>query len=90
MWTRQRRKKKRERTYEHKAIEVARKHYDKQKQKAIHERRTFRGLQIVPTKSYYDDSQGHTPGEDNMVGFGFDIHPHVFFGAGTLLLSSSR
>jgi choline/glycine/proline betaine transport protein len=78
-------KKKRERTYEHKAIEVARKHYDKQKQKAIHERRTFRGLQIVPTKSYYDDSQGHTPGEDNMVGFGFDIHPHVFFGAGTLL-----
>lgn len=81
----QKKKKKRERTYERKAIEVARRHYEKQKQKAIHERRTFRGLQIVPTTSYYDDSRGHTPGEDNMVGFGFDIHPHVFFGAGALL-----
>ena len=64
---------------------MAKKHYEKQKRKAIHERRTFRGLQIVPTKSFYDDSRGHVPGEDNMVGYGFDIHPHVFFGAGTLL-----
>ncbi len=78
-------KKRREPTYERKAIEVAKKHYEKQKRKAIHERRTFRGLQIVPTKSFYDDSRGHVPGEDNMVGYGFDIHPHVFFGAGTLL-----
>ncbi|NCD26641.1 MAG: BCCT family transporter, partial [Deltaproteobacteria bacterium] len=78
--------KRKERTYERKAIELAKQHYEKQKQKAIHERRTFRGLQIVPTKSYYDDSQGHTPGEDNMVGYGFDIHPQVFFGAGILLV----
>ncbi|MGE4442792.1 MAG: BCCT family transporter [Desulfomicrobium sp.] len=78
-------KKRREPTYERKAIEVAKQHYEKQKRKAIHERRTFRGLQIIPTKSFYDDSRGHVPGEDNMVGYGFDIHPHVFFGAGTLL-----
>jgi choline/glycine/proline betaine transport protein len=69
--SKQKKKKKRERTYERKAIEVARQHYDKQKQKAIQERRSFSGLQIVPTKSYYDDSRGHTPGEDNIVGYGF-------------------
>lgn len=80
-------KKKRERTYEHKAVEVAREHYEKQKRKAISERQSFRGLQIVPTASYYDDSHGHTPGEDNWVGFGFDLHPYVSFGAGILLMA---
>jgi choline/glycine/proline betaine transport protein len=79
-------KKRREPTYERKAIEMAREHYEKQKQKAIHERRVFRGLQIIPTKAYYDDSLGHKPGEDNWIGYGFDVHPHVFFSAGTLLL----
>jgi choline/glycine/proline betaine transport protein len=83
--SKQKKKKRREPTYERKAIEVAKAHYEKQKSKAIHERRTFRGLQIIPTKSYYDDSRGHVPGEDNLVGYGFDIHPQVFFGAGTLL-----
>ena len=83
--SKQKKKKKRDRTYERKAIEVARQHYNNQMQKSINERRSFRGLQIVPTKSYYDDSRGHVPGEDNIVGYGFDIHPYVFFGAGTLL-----
>jgi choline/glycine/proline betaine transport protein len=84
--TRKKKKKKKELSYERKAIEIAREHWEKQKQKAIHERRTFRGLQIVPTKSYYDDSHGHKPGEDNWVGFGFDVHPQVSLGAGILLL----
>jgi len=81
-----RKKKKKELTYEHKAIEMAREHWEKQKEKAIHERRTFRGLQIIPTSSYYDDSRGHRPGENNWVGFGFDLHPQVSLVAGTLVL----
>ncbi|MBN2297960.1 MAG: BCCT family transporter [Deltaproteobacteria bacterium] len=79
-------KKRKERTYEHKAIEIAREHWESQKNKAIKERRTFRGLQIIPTATYYDESQGHKPGEDNWTGFGFDLHPQVFFAAGGLVL----
>ncbi|VBB46391.1 conserved membrane hypothetical protein [uncultured Desulfatiglans sp.] len=86
MTKKQRKKKKKELTYEHKAIEMAREHWEKQKEKAIHERRTFRGLQIIPTSSYYDDSRGHRPGENNWVGFGFDLHPQVSLVAGTLVL----
>jgi len=78
-------KKRKERTYEHKAIEIAREHWESQKNKAIKERRTFRGLQIIPTATYYDESQGHKPGEDNWTGFGFDLHPQVFFAAGGLV-----
>ena len=58
-------KKKKELTYQHKAIEMAREHYEKEKEKAIKERRTFRGLQIIPTASYYDGCHGHKPGEHN-------------------------
>ena len=79
-------KKKKELTYKRKAIEIAREQWEKQRDKAIHERRPFRGLQIIPTKSFYDDSHGHTPGENNWVGFGFDMHPYVSLGAGILLL----
>ncbi|MDT8271777.1 MAG: BCCT family transporter [Desulfomonilia bacterium] len=46
----------------------------------------FRGLQIIPTASYYDESHGHKPGENNWAGFGFDLHPQVFFAAGGLVL----
>ena len=35
-------------------MEMAREHWEAQKQKTIKERRTFEGLQIVPTASYYD------------------------------------
>jgi choline/glycine/proline betaine transport protein len=46
--------------------------------KAIKEREKFRGLQIRPTASFFDDDAEHKePGEDNWSGFGFDIHPHV-------------
>lgn len=79
-------KKRKELTYERKAIQMAREHYEKQKKKAIHERRTFRGLQIVPTASFYDESGGHKPGENNWTGYGFDLHPQVAVAAGGLVL----
>jgi choline/glycine/proline betaine transport protein len=78
--------KRRELTYERKAMEMAREHWEKQKKKAIRERRTFEGLQIVPTASYYDESHGHRPGENNWTGLGFDLHPQVSLTAGGLVL----
>ncbi len=82
---REKKKKRKELTYQHKAIEMAREHYEKQKKKAIQERRTFRGLQIVPTASFYDESEGHKPGENNWSGFGFDLHPQVSLTAAGLV-----
>ncbi|MFO8090361.1 MAG: BCCT family transporter [Desulfatiglandaceae bacterium] len=73
-------------TYQRKAMEMASEHWEKQKQKAIKERRTFRGLQIIPTASYYDESGGRKPGENNWAGFGFDLHPQVSLSAGGLVL----
>lgn len=78
--------KKKELTYENKAIEMAQNHWEKQRRKAIHERRTFSGLQIIPTASFYDESHGHKPGENNWKGFGFDLHPQVSLAAGGLVL----
>jgi choline/glycine/proline betaine transport protein len=86
MTKKQKKRKKKERTYQHKAIEMAREHWEKQAKKNIKERRTFRGLQIIPTSSYYDESEGHMPGENNWTGFGFDIHPQVSLAAGGLVL----
>jgi len=51
------------------------------RRKAVRERERFRGLQIRPTASFYDDAEQREPGQDNWVGFGFDIHPHVTFTA---------
>ena len=47
------------------------------REKAIREREKFRGLQIRPTASFFDDADAKEPGEDNWSGFGFDIHPQV-------------
>lgn len=77
---------KKERSYEHKAIEMAREQWEKEKKKAIHERRTFYGLQIIPTASFYDEARGHEPGEKNWKGFGFDLHPQVSIVAGGMVL----
>lgn len=73
-------------TYRQKAFEIAREHWEKQKQRAIKDRETFRGLQIVPKSTYYDDSQGHQVGETNWKGFGFDLHPQVSVTSGLLVL----
>jgi len=49
------------------------------REKAIRERERFVGLQLQPTASYEDDADGREPGDNNWVGFGFDVHPHVTF-----------
>jgi len=49
------------------------------RRKAVKERERFKGLQIRPTASFYDNAEKKEPGEDNWVGFGFDIHPQVTF-----------
>ena len=82
-----RKKKQKELTYEHKAIEMAKEHWAEQKEKAIKDRRTFMGLQIIPTASYYDEAKGHRPGENNWKRFGFDLHPQVSLAAAFLVLA---
>jgi len=47
------------------------------RRKAINNRDRFRGLQIRPTASIFDDAEKQEPGENNWTGFGFDIHPQV-------------
>lgn len=49
------------------------------RKKAIRNRERFSGLQIKPTASFYNDADEREPGEGNLVGYGFDIHPHVTF-----------
>lgn len=49
------------------------------RRKAIRNRAPFKGLQIRPTASLFDDSEKREPGEDNWAGYGFDLHPHVTF-----------
>ncbi|MCL7489568.1 MAG: hypothetical protein M8357_15480, partial [Desulfobulbaceae bacterium] len=43
------------------------------RRKAIRERPRFRGLQIKPTASIYDDAETREPGDGNWVGYGFDL-----------------
>jgi len=57
----------------------------KAREKAIKEREQFRGLQIRPTASFFDDADAKEPGEGNWSGFGFDIHPHVTFVSSLIL-----
>ncbi len=47
------------------------------RKRAIKKRPPFKGLQIRPTSSLFDDSNKKEPGEDNWSGYGFDLHPHV-------------
>nr|WP_320189721.1 BCCT family transporter [uncultured Desulfobacter sp.] len=56
------------------------------REKAIANRERFFGLQIKPTSSYYDDAEEREPGDRNLVGFGFDIHPHVTFTSTVILV----
>jgi choline/glycine/proline betaine transport protein len=56
------------------------------REKAIANRDRFFGLQIKPTSSYYDDAEEREPGDRNLVGFGFDIHPHVTFTSTAILV----
>ena len=55
------------------------------RKKAIRERRPFKGLQIRPTSSLFDEAGSQEPGENNWSRFGFDIHPHVTLISSALL-----
>ena len=57
------------------------------RRKAIKERERFRGLQIRPTASFYDEAERKEPGEGNWVGFGFDVHPKVTFFSAAILIA---
>lgn len=70
-----------------KLAEKLRKAEEEARKKAITKRRTFLGLQVEPTASYYDDAENKEPGEDNWVGFGFDLHPHVTFISSAILFT---
>lgn len=56
------------------------------RRKAIKERKPFKGLQIRPTASLFNDAGKKEPGEDNWEGFGFDINPQVTFTASAILI----
>jgi choline/glycine/proline betaine transport protein len=75
-----------EHTYQSKAIEMAREYLKKQQKKVLKERNPFFGLQIIPKYTYYDESKGHKPGENNWKKWGFDIHPQVSSIAGGLII----
>ncbi|HAE63124.1 MAG TPA: glycine/betaine ABC transporter [Eubacteriaceae bacterium] len=47
------------------------------RKKAVKNRKPFKGLQIRPTTSLFDEKDRQEPGENNWAGFGFDIHPQV-------------
>ncbi|HIG74836.1 MAG TPA: BCCT family transporter, partial [Bacteroidetes bacterium] len=55
------------------------------RQRAVENRAPFDGLQDTPSASYFDVSDRRTPGRDNWVGFGFDLHPQVTFFASALI-----
>ncbi len=57
------------------------------RKKAIRERPPFKGLQIRPTASLFDESGKQEPGENNWAGFGFDIHPQVTIVSSILLVA---
>jgi choline/glycine/proline betaine transport protein len=57
------------------------------RRKAVSERERFTGLQIRPTASIYDDAERKEPGEDNWVGYGFDLHPQVTFMSMAVLIT---
>ena len=54
--------------------------------KAIKNRRPFKGLQIRPTVSLFDEAGRQEPGENNWEGYGFDIHPQVTMFSALLLV----
>ena len=58
----------------------------KQEKKAIENRPSFKGLQIRPTVSLFDEEGKKEPGENNWEGYGFDLNPQVIFISSALLI----
>lgn len=55
------------------------------RKEAIKNREPFKGLQIMPTVSLFDEEGKEEIGERNWKGYGFDIHPEVTIPAFILL-----
>lgn len=71
--------KKNERTTKQDLAKKLKKAEKEARRKAIKERPPFKGLQIRPTVSLFDEEGRQEPGENNWSGFGFDMHPQVAF-----------
>ena len=58
---------------------------ERRREEAIHNRKSFEGLQIDPDIDFYPEVADREPGDRNIVRPGFDIHPQVtFWSAGFL------
>lgn len=67
--------------------EVVRDHERRERRRAIERRKPFDGLQVEPENPYDEPVPDRTPGDTNIVRWGFDLHPQVtFWSAGFLLL----
>jgi len=73
-------------TQQRKTLEQFRRWSEAERRKAIEQREPFYGLQIEPEVAYYDEAAKHEPGENNWVGYGFDLQPTVFIASAILLL----
>ena len=59
---------------------------EREKQReAIYQRPKFEGLQVDPEIDFYPDVADREPGDTNMEGYGFDLHPQVTFWSSGLL-----
>lgn len=58
----------------------------KARKEAIKNRERFKGLQIIPNVSLFDEEGKEKVGERNWKGFGFDIHPQVTIPSVALLI----
>ncbi|TDT14561.1 choline/glycine/proline betaine transport protein [Ilumatobacter fluminis] len=67
--------------------EVVRRHERNSRKRAIENRPRYYGLGVEPENPYDEPVPNRTPGDTNIVKYGFDLHPQVtFWAAGFLLL----
>ena len=60
---------------------------ERRREEAIHNRKSFEGLQVDPDIDFYPEVADREPGDRNIVRPGFDIHPQVtFWSAGFLVV----
>lgn len=55
------------------------------RREAIYERPKFQGLQVDPEIDFYPEVADREPGDTNIEGYGFDLHPQVTFWSAGLL-----
>ena len=53
---------------------------------AVAQRTDFEGLQVQPEGDYYEEAAVRTPGDTNIVKWGFDLHPQVTFASAGFLI----